>query len=208
MCTASISDSWSAYGKIGVIVSGSLNMGSEAISGHEVGLHYNISNQGPTTLELQTLSDTLLIDSLQTRTPKVLCDDGQGGTHALMGSILTPGSYLMCYSSSIDYPDSWGYQLTLDDLDIGLTSTIATVTASTTTPVPVVVQATDTISLSLNSRTAIELNVYGSRKAINQNLYAYTNEEIEPYFSITNTGGTRLHSILVSETLRGGTINW
>ncbi len=183
-------------------------MGSKSISGHEVGLHYNISNQGPTTLELQALSDTLLTDSLQMKTPRVLCDDGQGGTRVLMGSILPPGTYLMCYSSSIDYPDSWGYQLTLDDLDIGSISTSATITASTATPVPIIVQDTDTMSLSLESYTAIKLIVYGSRKTINQNLYAYTNEEIEPYFSITNTGAMRIHSLLMSETLRGGTINW
>ncbi len=189
-------------------VSGSLIMGSKSVSGHEVGLQYTISNQGPTTLELQILSDTLLTDSLQTITPKVLCDDGEGGTRVLMGSILSPGTYLICYSSSIDYPDSWGYQLTLDDLDIGSISTSATITASTATPAPIVVQDTDTMSLSLKSYTAIELIVYGSRKTINQNLYTYTDEEIEPYFSKINTGATRIHSLLVSETLRGGNINW
>ncbi len=207
VCEDSISDSWPPYGEIAVTVSGSLNMGSNSTPGHEVGLQYNISNQGPTTLELQALSDALLHDSLQTRTPNVLCDDGQNTRRTLVGSTLPPKTWLMCYASSVDYPDSWGYQLTLDDLDIGSVSTSATVTAITATPEPIIVHDTDTMSLSLESYTVIELIAYGPRKAINQNLYAYTNEEVEPYFTLTNTGATRIYSLLISETLRGGVIN-
>ncbi len=177
LCEDSISDSWPAYGEIAITVSGSLNTGTNSTSGHEVGLQYNISNQGPTTLELQDLSDTLLHDSLQLRTPEVLCDDGSG-VRPLVGSILSPRKWLMCYASSIHYPGSWGYQITVDDLDIGSISTSATVIASTGTTDPTIVQGTDTMSLSLKSDTAIGLTVYGSRKPINQNVYTYTNEEV------------------------------
>ncbi len=145
VCEDSISDSWPPYGEIAVTVSGSLNMGSNSTTGHEVGLQYNISNQGPTTLKFQALTDTLLRGSLQARIPSIVCVDGKNILHTLVGSILPPNMWLMCYASSTEYPDSWGYQLTLDDLDIGSISTSTTVTAITATPEPTTVHDRDTM---------------------------------------------------------------